>query len=836
VEVSGWQTMDRLWYLSRDLAISGYSVTGPFPEGTTNGCSATDWFSAYRFVDDDDGDLGNGTPHADLIFSAFDLHATACGAAGDASNQSTGCPAPVAAPTLSAVCSTAPVQLTWTASAGAARYRVLRNTLGCEFGFTPLATVSAGRTYFEDAEVAPGVTYYYSVQPVSSNPSCYGFASSCLAVATTACSAPGLSPPGGVAAAATADNEVTVSWNPVAGAASYKVLRTAGGCGAAGPGEAVGVTAAPAPALVDRDDLVGGTAYGYRVVASDASCPSCASEPSSCVEVEATGECTVAPQFAGVRSVVSATDGTCRLSVGWDAGTARCGDALTYSVYRSTDPGFAPAPGNLVASEVAGTGWDDYGVAPDTRYFYLVRAVDGFGNGDTNTVRRYEVPAGALAPGSFSDDAGDTGSGGFIAAFAPPSQWAQRDSDTGNATRVDATTAAGNYQDSACSALESPTLRLGADPDLAFTTRYAIEQGWDGGIVQVATEAGGFADWTRLDSVSYPGAMTGPLGDPACNIPEFADLQPVFTGTSGGLYQDNGGTLADWAGQAVRLRFLFSSDGATTDEGWFLDDLSVDDVMVAASCTPLDPEPCTEEIDDLDEAVSYQGGWHRRTDARATGGGYHRRVGSRNGEPAPVAELTFAGDSITYLYVESNRGGTADVLIDGQLVDTVVYGPGGTGPENPTFGHSRTWSGLGPGSHRLEIRHRTGTVYVDGFRFDCSEPGAGADPAAAEYHSETEVSSGSSSEGLVLSRTIVVTSLTEEVSVVVEGSVVPLTVRLRGPAGGLLATGGALLAGGAVSGLDAGVSAPGTYTVQVLNALGAFSRVEISVARTVRVE
>jgi hypothetical protein len=65
---------------------------------------------------------------------------------------------------------------------------------------------------------------------------------------------------------------------------------------------------------------------------------------------------------------------------------------------------------------------------------------------------------------------------------------------------------------------------------------------------------------------------------------------------------------------------------------------------------------------------------------------------------------------------------------------------------------------------------------------------------------------------------------------------VPLTVRLRGPAGGLLATGGALLAGGTVSGLDAGVSAPGTYTVQVLNALGAFSRVEISVARTVRVE
>ena len=93
--------MDRLWYLTRDLAVSSYSATGPAPGGTTNGCGISNWFSTYRFIDDDNGNLADGTPHAGIMFHAFDLHAIACGAAADAGNQPTGCPTPVAAPTLS---------------------------------------------------------------------------------------------------------------------------------------------------------------------------------------------------------------------------------------------------------------------------------------------------------------------------------------------------------------------------------------------------------------------------------------------------------------------------------------------------------------------------------------------------------------------------------------------------------------------------------------------------------------------------------------------------------------------------------------------------------------
>src|SRR5206468_12455393 len=91
----------------------------------------------------------------------------------------------------------------------------------------------------------------------------------------------------------------------------------------------------------------------------------------------------------------------------------------------------------------------------------------------------------------------------------------------------------GNYPDNSCMGLESQTLFLGANPTLSFSSRYDMEQGWDGGYVDVSTEAGGFSDWTKLSTINYPGVMTGPLGDPACGGPGFADGQMVFTGTGG---------------------------------------------------------------------------------------------------------------------------------------------------------------------------------------------------------------------------------------------------------------------------------------------------------------
>lgn len=237
------------------------------------------------------------------------------------------------------------------------------------------------------------------------------------------------------------------------------------------------------------------------------------------------------------------------------------------------------------------------------------------------------------------------------------------------------------------------------------------------------------------------------------------------------------------------------------------------------------------EIDDSDVAVEYKGGWHLRESSSASNGAYHRRLG--NGNNKPTARVTFNGNEISYFYVQSNMGGSANIFIDGILRETLSYGASQSGPENPTFGHSRTYSGLGTGAHQLVIEHVSGAVYVDGFSFGCN-PGAGADASAAAYHSETEVNQTSGNQGLVWHKTIQLGANDREISVVVEGAALPVTVQLLDPKGLLLASGGALIQGLSASGLDANISKAGNYTVKIPSVPAGSQIIQISIARTVQ--
>lgn len=593
-EVSGWQYLDRLWYLSRDLSTSAYTATGANPAGTTSGCAATTWFSTYRFVDDDNGNLADGTPHADLIFSAFDLHAIACGGAADAANQRTGCPAPIVAPAVGTCGTDAPVHLQWTASAGASEYRVLRNTLGCGFGFTPVGTgiqSSPGSLFFEDTEVAPGVPYFYSVQPVGSNASCYGFASNCVQVTPTVCAATEVTAPQNVAAVPAGSGEAAVSWDAVAQPVeAYKVQRKPGTCAEPGTFSTIGIVAAPDTVFLDTG-LQGSTPVSYQVLAAEAACATCTSAPSACVTVTPIGPCTLAPNFAGVESVIAADEGSCLLTVNWDAGTPVCGSQLTYSVYRSTDPDFATGPANQIATGWTALTYDDTAVTGGTRYFYAVRATDDEGNTDANTKKASDIPAGSYAPGTFADDAGDTPPARFFRSPTPGNQWSVRANDgTANASKVYVTSAGGGPPTSTCESLEGPTVFLGANPTLTFRSRISLylNDGADGGILEVATEAGGYTDWTKLETVDYPGVFTPSLGGTnACGGAGFAAGQRGFVGNSNVLYVDYTAALLDYANQRVRLRFRFGSNGdaAHPSHGWFIDDLEITGAQVPGACT-----------------------------------------------------------------------------------------------------------------------------------------------------------------------------------------------------------------------------------------------------------
>ncbi len=81
----GWQVMTELWYHSLAATGSAYrkvpAAASCHPaQDAVDGCGAGNWYTLLLAVDDDDGDLANGTPNACLIWQAFDAHGIACGA------------------------------------------------------------------------------------------------------------------------------------------------------------------------------------------------------------------------------------------------------------------------------------------------------------------------------------------------------------------------------------------------------------------------------------------------------------------------------------------------------------------------------------------------------------------------------------------------------------------------------------------------------------------------------------------------------------------------------------------------------------------------------------
>jgi hypothetical protein len=175
---TAWTVLDRLWYLSRATSTRSFTCT----TGTTftsNGCSAGNWWKTMRAVDDDDGNLANGTPHGGALFAAFNRHGIACTTDAGASTTFAGC-TPPATPTVTLTPGNNSVGLSWTSSG--AVYDVYRNEVGCNAGFTKVANDTAS-TSLTDTGVANGLTYFYQiVAHPSGNESCGGTPSVCSSV------------------------------------------------------------------------------------------------------------------------------------------------------------------------------------------------------------------------------------------------------------------------------------------------------------------------------------------------------------------------------------------------------------------------------------------------------------------------------------------------------------------------------------------------------------------------------------------------------------------------------------------------------------------------------
>ena len=557
---SAWLLADRLWYGGiGSLGTDMYSCSLP----SSNGCGGSHLFQVMLAVDDDDGNLGNGTPHADAIYAAMADHNIACGDPTDPANQSSSSCPTVGTPNLSAIGGNNSAELVWDEAVGATRYWIYRNDIGCDAGFTRIAEVT-GATAYTDTTVVNDIAYYYVIQGVAVSDACIGPVSTCEIAVPIPCEVP--LAPSGLAVIADGDYRMSLSWaagGPVA--ATYNVYRAVGAC----PQSDFELVASEIALTTWVDTTVSGQVdYAYMVTASDVTA-GCESAYSSCDSTSTTGACTQAPSFDGIQTVITPATAVCSLDLGWDPAEIHCAGPAAYSVHRSIDPNFIPGPDNLIASGIAATAFNDSGdLVSGEPYTYVVRAVDsGNGTGESNVQRVSGVPTGHMTIGTWTDDAGDTGD----AKLTAESPWtaAAGQGVTGAAY------ATGSYGNNTCAAATTPVLSLASNPQLSFWSKYDIETGWDKGLVQISTDGG--STWERVP-INYPGTVNQDNDECDLGTGDF------FNGTDT-AWSEYTASLAAWADTDAQLRFVISSDSLYDGDGWWVDDIAITDVAVAGDCS-----------------------------------------------------------------------------------------------------------------------------------------------------------------------------------------------------------------------------------------------------------
>ncbi|HNQ77563.1 MAG TPA: hypothetical protein PK747_01340 [Acidobacteriota bacterium] len=170
---SAWEIAERLFFLSAPSRGQGFTCnTQNESNWTSHGCNGDSWYKAFLFVDDDNGNLTDGTPHSEAIYDAFNDHAIAC-----APRYPNHAICSLQKPTLTVTTSNYDVVLSWNSVPGASAYKVFRNEIGLNAGYIRMPiTIPASTLQYQDYEVANGVTYYYTVQALSSglNRNCKG--------------------------------------------------------------------------------------------------------------------------------------------------------------------------------------------------------------------------------------------------------------------------------------------------------------------------------------------------------------------------------------------------------------------------------------------------------------------------------------------------------------------------------------------------------------------------------------------------------------------------------------------------------------------------------------
>ena len=387
--------------------------------------------------------------------------------------------------------------------------------------------------------------------------------------------------PTGLSATANGDNQIDLSWSASVGADTYNIFRAVGACPQTNYQEiATGVAGTTYSDLGVSGDVT----YSYVVTAFNTA-EGCESFNSTCAEAEATGACTLAPDFAGLESVTSAGSTGCALDLDWSDASVNCGATAVYNVWRSTTSGFDPDATTPLATCVAGTSYQDPTVEFGTDYYYVVRAEDqsgngtghcGGGNADVNTLEQSGAAAGPETE-IFGDNI-EAGAGHWALTTGPDdtgtTAWAIVDTDSHSPSHSWFSADEPDVKDQRFESVAAAA--IGPVSFLSFWHRFDFETNWDGGVLEYSTDGG--TTWFDI--------LDGNGGSVPANANRF--VANGYTTTLNGTVNPLGGRqawngnnsvweevmvdLADFNGESVHFRWRLGCDGSISAVGWWVDD------------------------------------------------------------------------------------------------------------------------------------------------------------------------------------------------------------------------------------------------------------------------
>ena len=255
--------------------------------------------------------------------------------------------------------SNANIYLTWNPSPGASSYNLYRGTQSGHEAALPII-FGIGTNSYTDANVVPGVGYYYQVTALNGYGESGKSNEASVVDATTTVAAPTLT-------GKVSGTSVVLSWNAVSGATGYNVYRNIVGAGY------TLITSVTATTATDAG-LTSGLSYSYYVTTVN----SAGQSGGSNTVAETVGTTATLPAPSGL--VVFQSNG---LTLIW----AGVPGASSYNVYRGTTrngEGATPIAVNVTqtynSSDHQGYYiFTDGNVTSGTTYYYFVTAVNGSG-------------------------------------------------------------------------------------------------------------------------------------------------------------------------------------------------------------------------------------------------------------------------------------------------------------------------------------------------------------------------------------------------------------------------------------------------------------------------